>query len=289
MVRAKPTLPNLLIIGAAKCGTTSLHNYLALHPEVFMSKKKELYFFDGLTWDRGLDWYKSNFDASYRVNGESSTRYTHYPLLPGVPERIAQFLGAPKLIYILRDPVDRILSNYTQNVDDWPDTPPFDELLPRIEHASAGYVQVSSYFLQLEQYLKIFPRESILVLINERFAADPEGTLRRVFRFIGVEETFWTEEFARRANLSEGKRGAAEWFENYAPKSVQEHASRRNSGLHWRAKQILYNISRMGGEPIRKPKLTPEQDLWLQNMLKADVSALKELLNDGLPEWRAYA
>jgi hypothetical protein len=288
MVRAKPTLPNLIIIGAAKCGTTSLHNHLALHPDIFMSKKKELYFFDGLTWDRGLDWYKSNFDASYPINGESSTRYTHHPLLPGVPQKIKRYLGTPKLIYVLRDPVERILSNYTQNVDDWPNTPPFDQLLPCIEQATAGYVQVSSYFHQLSEYLKVFPRESILVLVSERFSAQPRETLRRVFRFIGVNDNFWMDEFARRANAGEGKRAAGEWFANYAPQSLKDHASRRDTGLHWRAKQALYRISRIGGEPIPKPDITEEDDARLQDLLKADVAALKDLLNDPLPEWRPY-
>jgi hypothetical protein len=141
----------------------------------------------------------------------------------------------------------------------------------------------------LSEFLKIFPRESILVLISERFSAEPKETLRRVFRFIGVDEHFWTDEFVRRANTGEGKRAAAEWFENYAPRSLRNHASRRDTGIHWRAKQAVYNISRIGGEIIRKPALTEEQDFRLQSLLKADVAALKDLLNDPLGEWRPYA
>src|SRR5262249_9523812 len=111
----EPTLPNLLIIGARKAGTTSLHEYLSLHPQIFMSEEKELSFFDADgRWGRGIDWYKANFDARYPINGESSPQYSRYPRTPGVPERIKSVLGMPKIIYAIRDPVDRILSDYVQ-------------------------------------------------------------------------------------------------------------------------------------------------------------------------------
>ena len=83
-------LPNLIVIGAAKCGTTSLHEYLDAHPEIAMSREKELYFFiEEKNWNKGLAWYESNFDPHARVRGESSPGYTVFPLYQGVPERMA--------------------------------------------------------------------------------------------------------------------------------------------------------------------------------------------------------
>jgi hypothetical protein len=85
-LRKIPTLPNLLIIGARKGGTTSLHNYLSLHPQIFMSRQKELSFFDDrIRWRLGVDWYKSNFDAAFAINGESSPQYARFPRTTGVP------------------------------------------------------------------------------------------------------------------------------------------------------------------------------------------------------------
>src|SRR5439155_19126191 len=102
--RRNPVLPNLIIIGASKGGTTSLHEYLSYHPQIFMSKSKELAFFDTrLRWRRGLDWYKSNFDASFPVNGEASPQYALYPSVPGVPGRLKDVLNDPKFIYVIRD------------------------------------------------------------------------------------------------------------------------------------------------------------------------------------------
>ena len=82
-------MPNLIIIGGLKCGTTSIHHYLGLHPEIQMSKPKELNFFvDELNWDLGLDWYASRFDDRFKVRGESSPHYTNLPRFEGVAERI---------------------------------------------------------------------------------------------------------------------------------------------------------------------------------------------------------
>lgn len=72
MARGNPCLPNLVIIGTRKGGTTSLHAYLSLHPQIHMSAMKELSFFDEtIRWNRGMDWYRSHFNSSYPVNGES--------------------------------------------------------------------------------------------------------------------------------------------------------------------------------------------------------------------------
>jgi hypothetical protein len=284
------TLPNLLIIGAGKAGTTSLHRYLSFHPEIHMSTHKELCFFDDRKrWGLGVEWYKANFDASFPVNGESSPRYARFPMTPGVPERIRQVLGTPKLIYMVRDPVDRLLSQYTQMLDDWPTTPPFDAVLPDIENATVGYVPVSSYFFQLSQYLKLFPRESIHVVVNERLNAKPRETLREVFRFIGVDENFWSPEFDQRENVGERKKTMAPWFKRWAPAFAKQLTTPTNDNTPWRLRRAAYWLSRLGGQVISKPRLSQSDDFRLQTILKSDVKALRDFLADPLPEWRPYA
>src|SRR5690348_2473177 len=200
MARGQPCLPNLLIIGAAKAGTTSLHSYLSEHPDIFMSKRKELSFFDDKRWSLGVDWYKSNFDSSYAVNGESSPRYTLYPKLQNVPERIKLVLGAPKMIYIMRDPIDRILSLHTQNVEHWPAaTLPLNVDDP--DFPQSEYMLYSKYNMQLCRYLEFFPRESLHIVIMERLESDLRSELRKLFRFIGVDEEFWSAKFDIRLNV----------------------------------------------------------------------------------------
>src|ERR1700756_770498 len=87
--KAHAAMPNLIIIGGLKCGTTSIHHYLGLHPEIQMSKPKELNFFVAeLNWDLGLDGSASRFDDRFKVRGESSPHYTNLPRYEGVAERI---------------------------------------------------------------------------------------------------------------------------------------------------------------------------------------------------------
>ncbi|MDX1394802.1 MAG: sulfotransferase domain-containing protein, partial [Gemmatimonadota bacterium] len=106
-------LPNLLVIGAMNAGTTSLYHYLRLHPEIHMSTPKELTFFaDEWNWPRGLDWYASHFDPSFAVNGEASPLYTTYPECPEIAERIGRNLPDVKLLYLVRDPIARMISQY---------------------------------------------------------------------------------------------------------------------------------------------------------------------------------
>ncbi|MBW1859762.1 MAG: sulfotransferase domain-containing protein, partial [Deltaproteobacteria bacterium] len=100
-------------IGALKCGTTSLHYYLGLHPEISMSREKELYFFvKECNWNKGIDWYRSNFSGESKIHGESTPIYTAYPVYVGVAERMHGVVPGTKLIYVVRDPIDRLVSHY---------------------------------------------------------------------------------------------------------------------------------------------------------------------------------
>jgi len=280
-----PTLPNFLIIGAAKAGTTSLHSYLALHPQIHMSRHKELAFFDDrLRWSKGLDWYKSYFDSSYPVNGESSPQYTIHPTVLGVPERIKEVLGAPKLIYIVRDPIDRMLSEYTQIWDLWPDAEKFDIA----EIQSSTPYHCSCYATQLSRYLDLFPKENVLMLVLERLNANPVETLQLVFRFLGVDDKFTSPDFTRRLNTGEEKRFVTPWFEKTAPHFLQKEL-REPSWMPWPVNRMFHHLARIGGEEIKKPRITKDQEHRLEEMFTGEVRRLRDFMADPLPEWRAYA
>ena len=115
--RAEPgTLPNLIVIGSQKCGTSGLHHYLGLHPEISMSKPKELDFFiTERNYPLGLDWYQGHFDSRAKVRGESSPNYTAFPQHVGVPERMRSIVPEARLLYMVRDPIDRIGAHWVHN------------------------------------------------------------------------------------------------------------------------------------------------------------------------------
>jgi len=198
-------LPNLIVIGAAKCGTTSLHEYLDEHPQISMSREKELHFFvDRKNWSRGLGWYESQFDAETPVRGESSPGYSAFPLYRGVPERMAETIPHARLVYLVRDPVERVVSHYSHRTVNWPEMRKLEEALAD-PHLHEWLVTPSRYWLQLEQYLARFPAEQILVVDADELGASRAEVLARIFAFVGVDPTFSSPEFERTHNAATGR------------------------------------------------------------------------------------
>src|SRR3954464_6907019 len=167
-------LPNLIIIGGLKCGTTSIHHYLGLHPEIQMSKPKELNFFvDELNWDLGLDWYASRFDHRFKVRGESSPHYTNLPRFGGVAERIREHCPDARLIYMVRDPIKRVLSHWVHAKGAGYETGEKKSIHPQPD---TSYVHRSMYWMQLQPYIESFDREQIIVITQEELQGEREET-----------------------------------------------------------------------------------------------------------------
>ena len=194
-------LPNLLIIGAAKCGTSSLHYYLDQHPDVSMSRPKETNFFVRDDWLALRSWYESRFDVSAAVRGEASPSSTLFPYFRGVPERVHSLVPDAKLIYLVRDPLARLVAHYVEMYGLYFEHRPFEEAVGDPDEARNFYLAGSRYASQLEQYLRFFPEERVLVLEQDDLLRKRERTLRRVFDFVGVDPEFRSEAFDRELNV----------------------------------------------------------------------------------------
>ncbi|MGB3406287.1 MAG: sulfotransferase [Jannaschia sp.] len=182
-------LPHFIIIGAMKCGTTTLYRHLDDHPGIDMSRDKETDFFVAeKNWDRGFDWYGAQFDGSSpgceRLRGEASPNYAKSRDFPGVPERIAAACPDVRLVYILRDPVARAESQFRHSVliGDLP--PTLDGLAG--SHEYAHILDASLYARQLEAYLAHFEPAAILIEDFDDLLADPQAVLDRVHAHIGA-------------------------------------------------------------------------------------------------------
>ena len=198
-------LPNLIIIGGMKCGTSSLHHYLSLHPQICMSKIKELnYFPEDLNWKKGVRWYQSHFNCRAQIYGEASTAYTAFPHYPGVPEKIYRLIPKTKLIYLIRNPVERIISHYMDYVSEGVETRPINDVLKNFHNNE--YVDRSRYAFQLDQYLEFFPKGKILVVKQEDLLRQRLETLQKIFRFLTVDESFRSQQFGVKLNESRYKR-----------------------------------------------------------------------------------
>ncbi|MBW1742416.1 MAG: sulfotransferase domain-containing protein [Deltaproteobacteria bacterium] len=198
-------LPNLIIIGALKCGTTSLHYYLGLHPEISMSRQKELYFFVmECNWNKGVDWYRSNFSGESRIHGESTPIYTAYPVYKGVAERMHGIVPGAKLIYVVRDPIDRVVSHYVHAFEMGREDKRIEDALSKLD--GNRYVQLSKYFMQMEQYLPYFTKENMMVMTVEDLHGRRQQTLQRIFKFLNVDESFYSKRFLNVWHMSKYKR-----------------------------------------------------------------------------------
>jgi sulfotransferase family protein len=180
-------LPSFLVIGAMKAGTTSLYHYLRDHPQVFMPETKEVNFFNPRrNWRRGIGWYEAQFSDAppdALAVGEASTSYTKYPWIRGVPERISATLGDVRLIYVVREPVGRMRSQYLHNLATGQEWRPIE----RAFREEPMYRNISRYGFQLEQYEPFVMRDRILVLDARDLRDDRLATLRRVFAFLEVD------------------------------------------------------------------------------------------------------
>ena len=179
--------PNLFIIGAAKSGTTSLHHYLAAHPDIFLSEPKEPGYFvpEVDYYPRDLSWYLGLFASAsgQRWVGESSTHYTKLPVHSGVVERIAAFVEEPpRFIYLMRDPIERAMSHY------WHDVRKYQEhrSIERALEERVEYRAISDYAMQLEPYLDTFGRDAVHALTFEELVDDPERAVRSILAWLGT-------------------------------------------------------------------------------------------------------
>ena len=173
--------PNLFIIGSMKSGTTSLHNYLNTHSDIYMSDNKEPgYFVPQMTLNLGLDWYQSLFETgkSYRYAGESSTHYTKLPVYEGVAERMHAYNPNARLIYLMRNPFDRLVSHYWHEVRKIEHGGEHRDLLSAVD-VNSEYVAFSHYARQLAPYIALFGREAIYTLTFEALKKDPQGELAK--------------------------------------------------------------------------------------------------------------
>jgi hypothetical protein len=273
-------LPTFLVIGARKAGTVAMYVYLRDHPQVFMSATKELRFFVAeRNWDKGLDWYERQFeDAGDAVAvGEATPGYTSYPEHTGVPERIAKVLPEARLVYVVRHPIERMRSDYFDQVLRGAERAPIDQAL----RGDPGYLDRSRYALQVDQYMEHFPPEQLLVIRSEDLRGARRATLRRVYGFLGVDEGWESPVLAREYHRTaewrvprpslESVRGSRSYraLSRLAPRSVK--------------KVVRPLITRKAGQ--RAPEIPDDLRKRLADILTEDVRRLRAYMQPDFDGW----
>ncbi len=298
------TMPNFLIIGAQKSGTSSLYRYLKAHPQVFMSHIKEPKFFalkdddfhfkapyrlpDSVVRIADLDQFQALFadvDGETAI-GEASTWYLH---TPGTPEKIKQYVPDMKLLAILRHPVQRAYSNFLHNKDylGIEPCPDFAEAIAaeterrQKNWGHPWYYQYKGlYYKHLKPYFDIFGKDQIRVFLMEDLNADPAGLIQTVYRFLEIDDLF-IPDVAQRFNVSAG---------NTRNMSLHTFLNKPNpiktvvrpfipQRFRRRVKMDLQKRNRT------KPRIMPDVRKQLIAVFRDDILCLQDLLQRDLSAW----
>lgn len=301
------TMPNFLIIGAQKAGTTSLYHYLGQHPQIYVSPIKEPNFFasEGEKPDprkpsvNDIDTYRGLFRgvSGEKAIGEASPWYLYSPK---APERIKHYVPDTKLIAILRDPTERAYSQFLHFVRDGREpTTDFARALQEEEvrvrdnqAASANrgglgaYLSRGFYHAQLKRYFDLFDRSQIRVYLSEDLNSDPIGVVQDVFRFLEVDKTF-VPVISTKYNASGVPKNKLLHAFLTKPHLVKRSLRRLKlylpSELRLRiADGLAYLRNRNFVEP---PQLSPEMRQQLVEVYREDILKLQDLIQRDLSKW----
>ncbi|PZC82295.1 hypothetical protein B5X24_HaOG210851 [Helicoverpa armigera] len=196
-------LPDALIIGVKKCGTRALLEFLRLHPDV-RAAGSEVHFFDKF-YHKGFEWYRDKMPPT--LEGQITMEKTpSYWVTRSAPRRVYAMNPSVKLLAVVRDPVTRAISDYTQSASKRPALPRFEDLAlvnssaawggaPSVVDASWPPVRLGVYARPLRRWLRRFPRPRLLLISGERLVADPAAEMARVQEFLGLKRVITEKHF----------------------------------------------------------------------------------------------
>ena len=286
-------LPDFFIIGAAKCGTTTLYKYLSRHPQIFMSTPKEMsYFSKDEIYRRGVAWYASLFDDARedQICGEASTTYTRWPHYKKSAERLAALRPEAKLIYLVRNPIDRLYSFYAHRMRETVTTT-FEDFIAHTPEA----VDSGRYMTQIQQYLEHFSARQLLVVFSRDMRESPQATLEQVGHFLNLPTFDYLSIGTIQANEGGGKYYAASSLTRaigslkrapaVGPLLRCVPADARNAGYQWLANGPV-------GKRLRRwhqrqmSTITPLMRQRLCELYREEIEQLQQYTGRNLTHWK---
>ena len=270
-------------LGAQKAGTSWIYACLYEHPEICMPFKEINFFSRERNWKKGLDWYKDRFKTcpKHKLKGEFSTSYLDSEI---AAKRIYKYFPDVKLIACLRNPIDRAFSNYKHDIKmgNISENTSFDEAIKKHKE----YIKRGFYNQQLEQYLKLFPRDQILILIYEDIEKNPLKFIQKIYNFLNVDSSFVPFMLEKKVDVSRTPKLI------FLDKIIRRIANfLRKIGLHklvWLVKKTgaPEAIRRINTEKKKEIKLDKKTREKLKKIFKEDTEKLSKMLGRDLTsEW----
>ncbi len=283
-------LPTFFIIGAPKCGTTSLHSYLDQHPQIGMSLKKETHFFIGpenMTSPAGrvdqLEAYEKLFDPAFEVRGEASPSYAVHPRHQGAPKAIQALVPDAKFIYLVRDPIDRTISQYQHRVSMAGERRSLCDALGDLSDPYSLYTCASLYASQLDRYLHYFPQDRILVIDQADLLVERQATLREIFTFLSVDSMYESPDFDDELGASRERRTYRPGYLRFADRAAA-------SPLHWLPRgvrrSLRRSLERVLWPPLETTTVDDELRARLEGLYADEVERLRILTGKAFSTWR---
>ncbi len=265
-------MKSIMLIGAMKCGTTTLYNHLRKHPEICACVSKEPEYFSEKMgfpkWKAGK--YEDLFETDVDVHNytlDASTGYTKFPVEKDVPERMKAYGLNPYFIYIVRNPLERIKSHYNFMKGDvnW-----------KGKLNSPHLVYISMYHMQLEEYVKVFSKEQILVVDFDDLKRDPEELCNRIFSFIGAAPFSLPPEEGTVRNKTVADNKSQKLIKNRLNGYGRFFPGFVRRGFN-RALKIVF--------PAKETVLSDKEVQELREQLKNDMHALEENYSIDVRKW----
>ncbi|MEM8810144.1 MAG: sulfotransferase domain-containing protein [Cyanobacteria bacterium P01_G01_bin.38] len=263
--------PDFIIMGAMKCATTTLHEQLEAQAGIFMSEPKEPNFFsDDDQFDRGIDYYQSLFEIASRgdICGESSTHYTKLPTYPSTVKRIYQYLPTVKLIYVMRHPVERLISQY---IHEWSQKAISVGLSQALEHHPELY-QYSLYSMQLRPYLETFGSENVLPVFLERLKQYPDQEFDRICQFIGYTQPARWQRDLKHQHASRERMRKSAWRDALVNAPILSDIRRHL------VPQSTRDWVKGFWQMQQRPRLSDRERAWLEAKFDQDLAILGDWL-----------
>ncbi len=296
--------PNLFVPGAGKSGTTSLHFYLNQHPEIWMSPDKETgYFSSDERYGIGEAYYLSLFSKGKNCiyKGESSTAYM---MSRKVVERIKKTNVSPKFIFILRNPIDRVISHYNWLVGTGFEKRPFDEAFlsnkdqePNSDNSLPFYYHQSCYSRWLKIYSETFKKENIHIVITEDLKTDPFPTVNSCFLFLKVPPLTTIQEI----NLNKTVMLKNPAIYKKTMRMISKESDNRAKNIYRKVfpaslriiirKMIVKSLDFLKDEVLADQpvdKFSIDKRKWIASFYREDVKNLKTFTGKEFHQWKDF-
>lgn len=284
---------NLFLIGASKCGTTFMHELLSQHPDIQMCDTKELWYFQRKDYLDDIDWYQSKFEQyeTKRYLGESSPIYSETTEFPDVPRRIFEYNPSSKIIYLIRNPFDRLRSAWiqAQSTGHWAERKFYKSKMPLVYRDAVftypPFLEACRYWTHVQNYRKYFEDRSIKVVIFEDFTHSTREVMLGVFKFLDVDQSMFLNLTSEKRNSSEGKVMFNPWPGRL--RRAVPAVLRRRAPLFVR-NIIEKNIYRFPNHELKDAVLTQDDHKKIYAELSWEVKSIYKYLNiDGDP-WHFF-